>query len=170
MSAMSTRFRSRLGSAIVAVTLSMLPMLNAERASEGLPPLTEDAALTARATAWSQVMAEEERAFHSPGAVRENVGRGPSVSSIHAALMSSPGHRAHIMNPEHTRVGIGIVERDGTIYITQLFERAPAPPPPPKPEPKPEPPPPPKEEPRYHDIIDRPIGMDRLLHMLRRTA
>lgn len=35
--------------------------------------------------------------------------------------MKSPGHRANLMNPNFTKLGIGIVKRGNYIYATQIF-------------------------------------------------
>lgn len=60
-------------------------------------------------------------------AVLENIGQGYSPEEVHEGLMQSPGHRANIMNPDATHVGIGIVTRKdtaSTLYlVTQLFMR-----------------------------------------------
>jgi uncharacterized protein YkwD len=59
------------------------------------------------------------------GLVLENIGRGYSASDIHAGLMASPGHRANILNPNVSHVGIGVVtiDEDGRpAYVaTEVF-------------------------------------------------
>lgn len=35
--------------------------------------------------------------------------------------MKSPGHRRNLLNPNYTKIGIGIVSRKGYIYATQIF-------------------------------------------------
>lgn len=52
----------------------------------------------------------------------ENLAGAPTVARAHTSLMNSPGHRANILNPNFTHVGIGIV--DGGPYgkiVTQMF-------------------------------------------------
>jgi uncharacterized protein YkwD len=52
----------------------------------------------------------------------ENLAGAPTVDRAHAALMKSPGHRANILSPHFTRIGVGIV--DGGPYgkmFTQQF-------------------------------------------------
>jgi len=39
----------------------------------------------------------------------ENLAGAPSVETAHRNLMNSPGHRANILNPNFTHVGVGIV-------------------------------------------------------------
>jgi uncharacterized protein YkwD len=62
--------------------------------------------------------------------VLENVARAYSVSEAHAALMNSPGHRANVLSPQVTHVGIGIVLGDEVggrreMFLTQVFTRLP---------------------------------------------
>ncbi|HLK31775.1 MAG TPA: hypothetical protein VKT29_01715, partial [Terriglobales bacterium] len=35
----------------------------------------------------------------------------------------SPGHRANILNPDYNAAGVGVVERDGTLWVTEDFAR-----------------------------------------------
>jgi len=56
----------------------------------------------------------------------ENIAKFPNVSDAEAALMHEPkfqpNHRANILNPDFTHVGVGIARgRDGMLYITQEF-------------------------------------------------
>lgn len=134
--------------------------LNAERASAGLPALSTSGDLTSVARSWSATMADQGKLYHNPNLgssvsgwqkVGENVGRGPSVGAIHAAFMASSGHRKNILGADWTQVGVGVVVKDGTVWVTQVFRQpagAPAPKPEPKEEPKEEPKPAPKEEPK----------------------
>lgn len=52
----------------------------------------------------------------------ENLAGAPTVERAHTALMNSPGHRANILNPNFTHIGIGII--DGGMFgkmFTQMF-------------------------------------------------
>lgn len=52
----------------------------------------------------------------------ENLAGAPTVARAHTSLMNSPGHRANILNPNFTHLGIGII--DGGPYgkmHTQMF-------------------------------------------------
>jgi Cysteine-rich secretory protein family len=51
----------------------------------------------------------------------ENVARTEFVEDVHLALMGSPGHRNNILNPSYNAAGIGVVEEEGKIYVTQDF-------------------------------------------------
>jgi len=63
--------------------------------------------------------------------VGENIATCGSVTGAEAAFMNEPrfskNHRANILNPNFTDVGIGIVQgRDGRFYVTQDFYTGPS--------------------------------------------
>jgi uncharacterized protein YkwD len=65
-------------------------------------------------------------------AVGENIALSGSMASAQSAFMNEPrftkNHRANILNPSYTEIGIGIVQApNGQLYITQDFYTAPAP-------------------------------------------
>ena len=83
-----------------------------------------------KAVAWSEHMASEGRLSHSvlregvpPGwkVLGENVAYAGSVAQAMAALEASPPHRANLLNPAFTSIAIGIVERDGMVWVTEVF-------------------------------------------------
>jgi uncharacterized protein YkwD len=83
-----------------------------------------------KAVAWSNHMADEGRLSHSvlregvpPGWNRlgENVAYAGSVEQAMAALEASPPHRANLLNPAFTSIAIGVVERDGRVWVTEVF-------------------------------------------------
>ena len=103
---------------------------NALRASQGLPQLEVDGVLVAKAQAWAQTMANAGSIFHSnlPDGVSEdwqrlgeNVGKGPDVASIHQALVNSPGHYRNLVDPGFRYVGVGVVNANGTLYVSEVF-------------------------------------------------
>lgn len=51
----------------------------------------------------------------------ENVARTEYIEDVHLALLNSPGHRANMLSPKYNAVGIGVVERDGKVYVAQDF-------------------------------------------------
>ncbi len=124
-----------------AVAESLLALLNETRTDHGLSTLETRTDLTAVATAHSTDMRDAGFFGHvSPttgdtgdrfgaagirsGLMLENVGRGHGAQEIHDALMGSPGHRANILNPQVTHVGLGVVEETGSarsFHVTQLF-------------------------------------------------
>jgi uncharacterized protein YkwD len=79
----------------------------------------------------SRAMANSGTLFHSSnlGAkmprgwriVGENVGVGYSIESLHEAFMASPAHRQNNLRPAYEKLGVGVVRRDGRIWITVVF-------------------------------------------------
>ena len=104
--------------------------VNALREAHGLRWFDWNEDAYAKAVAWSEHMADEGRLSHSelsdgvPGGWRrlgENVAYAGSVEQAMAALTASPGHLANMVNPAFTSVAIGVVERDGRVWVTQVF-------------------------------------------------
>jgi len=100
------------------------------RKAAAVAPLAWNEAAYAKAVSWSQHMAAEGRLSHSNLAegvpagwsrLGENVARAGSVEEAMAALAGSAPHLANILNPGFTSVAIGIVERDGRVWVTQVF-------------------------------------------------
>jgi uncharacterized protein YkwD len=51
----------------------------------------------------------------------ENLALAPSPQQAHDGLMRSPGHRANILNPDFTHVGIGVYRGPYGLMVTQKF-------------------------------------------------
>jgi hypothetical protein len=107
---------------------------NGARASSGAAALRVDGELTAIARRWSGKMAAAKQLSHNPNLAKEvtadweklaeNVGFGASVESIHQAFMNSAAHRANILDPALTHIGVGVVVDDeGQIWVTEVFMR-----------------------------------------------
>jgi uncharacterized protein YkwD len=122
----------------------LVELINRARAASGLDPLLFDPELSAAALGHSENMRRENFVAHlSPTTggpeerllragiitdlAAENVGRGSDPEEIHKGFMDSPGHRAAILLPRVTHVGIGVSAAkrgDMTDYIvTELFIR-----------------------------------------------
>ena len=106
--------------------------INAARKARGLRPLVVRTDLVAVARRQAGRMASQRRLHHNPRLanevrgyrwVGENVGVGPNVTSLHAAFMASPGHKANILDRGYSQVGIGIVVRGNTIWVTEVFRQ-----------------------------------------------
>lgn len=118
---------------------SFVSLLNQERTSRGLPPVTVAADLTAVARRHSGRMGAATNLHHNPSLaadvanwkkVGENVGRGSTVASIHGAFMASAGHKANILDRDWVEIGVGVEVIDGRIWVTEVFRKplaAPAP-------------------------------------------
>src|SRR3984893_10574757 len=106
---------------------------NRERAAQGLAQLRWDDALANAARQHALLMAQRNALSHQfPGEpalqdraratgarfteIAENVAEGPSAEVIHSSWMHSPPHRANLLDPELTAIGIAVVDtasRDG---------------------------------------------------------
>ncbi len=52
----------------------------------------------------------------------ENVGVGSTVTSLHEAFMNSPAHRDNILHSTFRHVGVGVIKKDGRMWVTVIFE------------------------------------------------
>lgn len=124
-----------LASQVVALT-------NAERARAGLAPVVLNFELNASAQGYADTLAPGNCFGHQCGplpqlsqrvesagytgwsALGENVAAGAlSPEQVVAGWMSSPGHRANILNGRFTELGVGIASSGGHygVYWTQHF-------------------------------------------------
>ncbi|MBI4493371.1 MAG: CvpA family protein [Chloroflexi bacterium] len=107
----------------------MLDLVNRERAKAGLPPLKPDERLREVARAHSLEMfklgyiAHDSPVTGSPvdrikqagidlTRTGENLAYAPNVQTAHENLMNSPAHRANILRPEFSRIGIGSIKSE----------------------------------------------------------
>jgi uncharacterized protein YkwD len=125
----------------------MLALVNRDRAAHSLPPLAQAGDVAAVARAHSLEMRETGVVAHvSPmtgsaadrvraagirtPVVLENIARAYGVAEAQSGLMNSPGHRANILSPEATHLGVGIVLGEEVagrreLFVTQVFTRVP---------------------------------------------
>jgi uncharacterized protein YkwD len=105
--------------------LGLFASINKARATAGLPALTFDPDLARVARAHSRDMLTHDFIAHispttgSPAdrvakagiavdRLAEDIGTSGSPEELHQGLMRSPGHRAAILDPRSTRVGVGV--------------------------------------------------------------
>lgn len=115
----------------------VLSLVNQEREKQGLTPLVMASDLTAAAVLRAEeltevfshtrpngepcfsVIAEQKRT------VGENIAAGqPTPEDVMDCWLSSPGHRANILNPDFRELGVGYLYREGEEYRhywVQLF-------------------------------------------------
>jgi uncharacterized protein YkwD len=114
---------------------------NASRVNHQLPRLPLDQELSKVARLHSRKMADAGYAFHTKGAqfeslitgswnvVHENVGTAQAVSAdptqdiarLETEFMNSPTHRDNILTSGSDYLGIGVVRKNGYLYVTVLF-------------------------------------------------
>ncbi|MGW0627017.1 CAP domain-containing protein [Streptomyces sp. NPDC002758] len=122
------------------VAAQIVQLVNAERSKVGCSPLTLNAALTKAAQAHSADMAAHQNMSHTgsdgsdPGqritsagynwsAYGENVAYGyATAQQVMAGWMSSPGHKANILNCTFKEIGVGLAQPNS--YWTQDFGTA----------------------------------------------
>ncbi len=133
-----------------AVQEEVLRLVNRERSNAGLPPLVFHALLQQSAQQYAEYMADEGFFSHrdpsgdaSLDRIRatgyldppcdcswtyltgENLGHGQdSPAEVMEGWMNSPGHRANILNPGFTEIGVGVfdgywVQNFGTVRETE---------------------------------------------------
>ena len=138
-----------------------LSTINGFRSANGLAPLQYDGQLSGLAFQQAQANANSGRLAHTPNLAAgvsanwsklgENVGMGLSTPIIWDAFLNSAPHRANLLDPAFTHIGIGVVTGGNSQWVTHRFmavgASAPAPAPQPQPEPQPQPQPQPRPVP-----------------------
>ena len=119
----------------------VLNLVNIEREKNGLEPLALNQILVDGAkirakeivTSFSHTRPDGNSPFSVfPGGnfavyfnhVGENIAYGqPNAAEVMDSWMHSEGHRANILNPKFTNIGIGCYESGGILYWVQMFGR-----------------------------------------------
>ncbi len=115
----------------------VVQLVNAERAKEGLAPLTLNTKVSAAAqvrakeivtsfshtrpdgSSFATALKEQNINYRRAG---ENIAWGQkSPQEVVTAWMNSSGHRANIMNENFTSIGVGYHRQNGVNYWCQLF-------------------------------------------------
>jgi uncharacterized protein YkwD len=126
-----------------AAEKDVLALVNRDRLAAGLGAVVWDPKLADIARAHSRDMADHDFVGHvsprtgsaldrvhkgglTPELILENVGRAYSAQEVEAGFMASPGHRANVVEPRATKLGVGVVlgaPVTGTIplYVTQIL-------------------------------------------------
>lgn len=119
----------------------LLDLTNQARIDQGLQPLHWDTSLAAAAQAHAQKMFDQHSLSHQlPGEpdlqsraaeagahfreIAENVAMGNGAEGVQNEWMKSPPHRANILDPRLTNIGIGVVEHAGYWYAVVDFDSA----------------------------------------------
>jgi uncharacterized protein YkwD len=114
-----------------ALESQMVGLVNQVRSAVGLPALRVDPTMTQVARNWSATLSTTFQHNPSVGsqipggwtAWGENVAYHGSMEAAEAALEASEGHYHNMVNEAFTHIGIGIVQKDGLVYVTQVFAR-----------------------------------------------
>ena len=119
----------------------MVDMINQERTAAGVSPLKVDLRLASVAQAKANDLKANNYFAHispvygSPWAMMqqvglnvqwagENIAGNDSVGGAMAAFMQDPGHRANILDPRFTHVGVGIAYGSayGNLYVQEFLQ------------------------------------------------
>lgn len=119
---------------------AILDAINTLRAAQSLGPLVTHGGLVLAARQHSLEMAAAHVLAHvSPTTgtpadraaaagvralrVTQNISRRPSASAAHEAILASDAHRAQLLDPAATHIGVGIAVGDDGVYLTELMAR-----------------------------------------------
>lgn len=123
----------------VAAEQQAVSLLNADRRANGLPDLQVDSRLTTLAQNYAQDMINRNYFSHtnpegqtpfdrmtqagiSYSYAGENIAQAQNVQAAEVAFMNDAGHRANILSPNYTAVGIGVAyDNNGNIDVVQDF-------------------------------------------------
>jgi uncharacterized protein YkwD len=132
--ASSTSTRATTARAMTQSQRVVVGQVNRSRTSRNRHAIGTNRTMNTRAQAWAQHLRtcqclQHRRAPYqlAPGwcAAAENVGRsgnGGTLTAVHNAFMRSTGHRANILNPRWTDLGVGVA-RDGAgeYFVVHVF-------------------------------------------------
>lgn len=121
-----------------AMQNEMLGYINADRQANGLKPLLlnqelcEGAYLKSKDMAVNNYFSHTSPTYGSPfemmkslgisySAAGENIAINSTVRGAHDAFMNSSGHRANVLNPNFTEIGLGFHQEGRSLYVTQWF-------------------------------------------------
>lgn len=120
------------------VEAAVADLVDQERADAGCGALERDSRLDAAARLHAEDMAANDYFDHTSqdgrgpteraaeqgyeGGVGENIAAGyPDAEAVMEGWMNSEGHRANILNCDYSVLGVGVADRDGTLYWVQNF-------------------------------------------------
>jgi uncharacterized YkwD family protein len=125
---------------VLPIEKEVVRLVNVERTKQGLKPLALDSKLSSIARKKSQDMKDKNYFSHqsptygspfdmlkqfgvSYRTAGENIAAGyPSAQAVVTGWMNSSGHRANILNPAYTKIGVGYVAGGNYgNFWTQLF-------------------------------------------------
>ena len=118
--------------------------INAMRSAAGLGVLERDERLDSAARTHSADMAWHSMLDHvsprtgdpsarvraagvTPQVLAENIAQAGDAMEAHRRLVASEAHRANILSPRFTHIGISVVEGEGGVYVTEVFAQLEAP-------------------------------------------
>ncbi|MCU1499968.1 MAG: Allergen V5/Tpx family protein [Acidimicrobiales bacterium] len=107
-----------------------LNALNADRRAAGAPALKTQQDAQAKAQAWANKLARDNKLSHSVLTdgihvkycnLGENVGLASSIPAAEAGFMRSTIHKGNIVNRAWNGVGIGVAHNGARVFVVQFF-------------------------------------------------
>ena len=115
-------------------------LINESRERHGLKPLIRNDRLDDIATLHTMDMVRNEFVGHAspstgdvgkrlsqhqvaPSTYGENIARNTTIVDAHRSLMHSISHRLNILDPNFTDLGLGIRQKNGQWFVTELYAR-----------------------------------------------
>jgi uncharacterized protein YkwD len=126
----TTTVAAATGSFSAAAESEFISKINGLRASVGVAGLSANGDLNNYARWWAKQMADSGNFSHSDigsllnpwSVVGENIGYGPSVTTVFNALVNSSGHYKNMVDARFTSVGVGAyVDATGRIWTAHVF-------------------------------------------------
>jgi uncharacterized protein YkwD len=110
----------------------LLELINAKREAKGVDALRVSPHIATYSRHHSGAMARRGYLFHTANLANqlesvhwsiagENVGSGGDLDALFDAFMASAPHRKNILRASFDRVGLGIVQRHGDLWVTMVF-------------------------------------------------
>jgi uncharacterized protein YkwD len=123
---------------MAALANEMIQLINQAREQNGLQPYTVNPTLMALAQKRAEALAngpftsdlppygwpiqmELAAGINAQGMGAENIAEAQSVEQAFALLMADPPHRANILNPYETQIGVGVAPWGSGVAISELF-------------------------------------------------
>jgi uncharacterized protein YkwD len=116
-----------------ALQAQVANLVNETRRSKNLPALIEDPMLDNAAQVWADHLAAIGRLEHTTDLaggmgqtwlkLGENIGRGGSIAVVNEAWLNSPHHLENFVDPGFDAIGVGITQKDGSLWIVQRFRQ-----------------------------------------------
>lgn len=117
---------------------TMIAWINQARAAQGLPPYSVNPTLMTLAQERAQALATGPFTHDLPGLGwpiqmetaagiqaqamgAENIAVAPNLQTAFSLLMASPEHRANILSPYETQIGVGVAPDGNGVAISELF-------------------------------------------------
>jgi uncharacterized protein YkwD len=110
----------------------LIAFVNAAREARHVPPVSSVADLTQDALIHAEFMAQHQVVEDDPqlgvdvccwSVIGENSGVASSVSLLDSTFMASPPHRANILNPQFTQIGVAVVSSHNLLWAAEIFRR-----------------------------------------------